>query len=72
MGDRDVTNLVRFGDNDSECLPITRCVCGATFPAWEFIIGIYDDEPYGCPKCGRKLYFSVSIRVFEKRDEEAP
>ena len=66
MTDRDVTDQVGFGNNDDECLPITKCVCGATFPAWEFFISIYDDEPYKCPECGLGLYFSLRIRVYAK------
>ena len=62
---KDVTNLVDFSGNDDECLPITKCVCGATFCAWEFIISIYSDTPYRCPKCDRGLYFSLGIRVYE-------
>jgi len=67
MPDKDVTQLVEFNDNDSESLPITKCVCGATFASWKFNISIYREEPliYSCPACGRKLYFSIAIRVYE-------
>jgi hypothetical protein len=62
---RDVTHLVRFGDVYDESLPIARCVCGERFPRWDFIISIYPDSPKECPKCGRKFYFSASVKVFE-------
>jgi hypothetical protein len=65
----DVTDEVYFEENDGEYLTITQCVCGERFPAWEFIINIYPDYPSECPKCGAKLYFSNSIRVY--RIEEA-
>ena len=63
--DRDVTALVEFRDNDSEALPLTRCVCDAEFDAWDFILSIYRDMARRCPKCGRRLYFTNTIRVYE-------
>ena len=70
MNDRDVTELVEWCDYDSEVLPIVQCVCGAKFVPWRFIISIYRDGAVSCPECGRKLYFSFSIRVFEVSEEE--
>ena len=61
----EVTDQVEFGGNDDEVLPITKCVCGARFGAWKFYISIYDDTPYPCPVCGRKMYFDASVRVYE-------
>ena len=66
MPDIDVTDLVEFSNNDDECLPIRRCVCGHEFPAWKFIISIYSDDPYRCPNCDIGLYFSARIVVFQK------
>ena len=63
--DRDVTEQVTFEFNDDEALPLTRCVCGKKFRAWECILGVYPDMPDACPACGRYLYFSVEIRVYE-------
>jgi len=65
----DVTDQVRFDGNDDELLPITQCVCGAKFEPWTFMIGVYDDEPYACPKCGAKLCFSWSVTVYQIEDE---
>ncbi len=62
---RDVTHLVSFSDNDGESLPLTRCVCGKEFAAWDFILSIYPDMARECPACGRKLYFDYSITVYE-------
>ena len=62
---KDITDLVDFGLNDDECLPLTRCVCGQVFKRWEFIISIYPDMADECPNCGRKLYFKVAIMIFE-------
>lgn len=61
----DVTDKIDFNNNDDECLPLTKCVCGAEFQAWSFIISIYPNTAYACPACGRKLFFRLSIRVFE-------
>ena len=62
----DVTEQVSFEWNDDECLPLTKCVCGATWQAWAGpILGIEKDWADACPECGRKLYFGISIRVYE-------
>ena len=65
----DVTNQVRFDGNDDKLLPITKCVCGAKFEPWTFMIGVYDDEPYACPICGAKLCFSWCVTVYQIEDE---
>ena len=67
MADIDITEKVRFGDNDSEYLPLTKCACGKEFPSWEFILSIYRDHPAQCNKCGRKMYFEATIQVYEVR-----
>ena len=61
----DVTDQVEFGLNDDELLPLKKCVCGKEFITWMQIIGIYEDKPWQCPACGRKLIFSVAIRVLQ-------
>jgi len=64
--DKDITDEVEFDLNDSECLPFTRCACGHEFKPWNFVIGVERDYPKSCPNCHRELYFTISIRVFEK------
>ena len=66
MPDRDVTKLVEIGNVDDDELPINKCVCGAEFMSWQFNISI--DRACECPKCGRKLYFTMRVRVFEVVD----
>lgn len=61
----DVTEQVDFGWNDDELLPINKCVCGYKFKPWTFIIGVYEEDPYECPKCGAKLFFRTFIKVYE-------
>lgn len=68
MSDIDITDQVEFGNNDDEALPLLKCVCGKTFEPWDFIISIYRDSAYECSSCGRRLYFSARIRVFEVKD----
>lgn len=63
--DKDITASVQFGYSDDEYLPLTKCACGRVFPSWAFVLGVYRDRPQTCPQCGRKLYFSVSITVYE-------
>ena len=65
MNDIDVTKDIRFGDNDGEYLPITKCVCGEKFNSWDFSISIYNDMLTECPKCNRKFYFRNSITIYE-------
>ena len=65
MKTKDVTSQVDFHNNDDECLPITQCVCGEKFPAWSFVISIYEDTPKECPNCGAKLFFRLGIQVFQ-------
>ena len=62
---KDITDQVDFHTNDDEALPLTKCACGATFEPWDFILSIYKDYPKVCPICGRMMYFSVEIRVYE-------
>lgn len=62
---KDVTTLVDFENSDDEFLPLTKCVCGAKFSAWDFVLSIYADAPKSCPECGRKFYFRNAIRVFQ-------
>jgi hypothetical protein len=61
----DITKDVSFGEIDGESLPLTRCACGATFPLWDFVIGIYPDMPTQCPTCGRLLCFAATVTVYE-------
>jgi len=63
--DKDITDEVKFQLNDDECLPLTRCACGVEFLPWDFIIGVYKDMPAECSNCKRRMYFTVSIKVFE-------
>lgn len=65
---KDITNLVDFGLNDDEYLPLTRCVCGQTFKYWGFVISM-DSEGTECPNCDRRLYFKVAIRIFEVEED---
>jgi DNA-directed RNA polymerase subunit RPC12/RpoP len=69
MNSIDVTKQVKFGNNDDECLPITKCICGQKFDVWDFIISIYKDDPTVCPNCGIKLYFSNETRVYQVIEE---
>ena len=63
---KDITKDVEFTNNDDECLSITKCKCGMIFDPWEFIISIYENDPYECSSCKRKLFFRNSITIFEK------
>lgn len=61
-----VTDQVEFGPIDQEMLPLTKCVCGATWKAWAGpVLSVYADDPTACPECGRRLYFRNFIMVIE-------
>ena len=63
----DVTDKVDFQNNDDECLPLTKCVCGKEYKPWNFTISMYDGYPVtrSCPACGRKLCFKIGISFYE-------
>jgi hypothetical protein len=61
----DITDKVKFGDNDGECLPLEQCICGYKFNRWSFIISVYEDISSICPNCGKSLFFRTSISVYE-------
>ena len=65
MAKTDITSKVIFDNNDDECLPILKCICGKEFNSWEHVISIYEDDPTPCPNCGHKLIFVNEIRVYE-------
>ena len=66
----DITDKVRFGLNDAEFLPIKRCVCGKTFGHWDFFIDSDPKYPTECPECGRKMWFALTIRVYQEATPE--
>jgi len=65
MAKTDVTDQVSFAEVDDELLPLTKCVCGRTFPRWDFVISIYPNDATECPACKRKFVFSNKITVYE-------
>lgn len=66
--EKDITSEVSFLRNDDECLPLTKCACGKIFEAWDFILGMEKDYPKSCLSCGRKMYFILEIKVYEKEE----
>lgn len=63
---KDVTAEVEFGDVDGEVMPLTKCVCGATWDGWAGpALSIYEDDPQECPACHRRFYFQQRITVIE-------
>jgi hypothetical protein len=60
-----VTALCRFGNPDDESLPLRRCVCGQAFADWRLNLSVYAEDPLTMECCGRKLYFSQKITVYE-------
>ena len=66
----DVTDKVSIGGYDEEIVSLTKCVCGATFHLWGwddgFLVSIYPESPYECPKCGRKITRQSSEEIAGK------
>ena len=65
----DVTDKVTFDNNDSECLPLTMCVCGKEWESWNFVLGADKDRPTECSVCKRQLFFGITIKVYEVREK---
>lgn len=67
----EITDKVEFDLNDDESLPLTKCVCGKKFEAWNFIIGVDKDKQYmkQCSACGRFLFWELTIKVFEYKPQ---
>lgn len=73
MTHKDVTDQVRFGRVDNECLPLERCICGAAWNPWMGpILGLNNEED--CPVCGRLYFFRVTLQVFQviPEDQDPP
>jgi predicted RNA-binding Zn-ribbon protein involved in translation (DUF1610 family) len=66
----DVTDKVAFTDPDGETLPLTKCVCGKLFEAWQFLVSYEADTSDECPDCGRVLIFRQTITVYEVNKHE--
>ena len=67
---KDVTDQIQVGDVDGELMAVTRCVCGKEYTHWFFYLSIYPDAPNQCDACGRRFYFTQTIRVFEVCDAD--
>lgn len=59
-----------FGEPDGECLPLTRCACGVTYPPWALVFGVDADAPTEMPCCQRRLYFSQQITIHAAPERE--
>lgn len=62
--------LVNPYEIDGELVPVERCVCGHRGGWGDFTISIYPDDAYKCPECGRRLWYGVTIRVYEVVDAQ--
>lgn len=65
---KDVTDQVGFEMPDDEWLPLTKCVCGTSFPLWSESVGVYEDKAWKCPSCGVRLFFSHRVCVLAIND----
>lgn len=65
MNTVDVTDSgFEITDIDGEMAGVNQCECGARFSHWDYSISIDKSDPFICPKCGRKYYFSYSTRFY--------
>jgi hypothetical protein len=62
---KDITDFVEFGERLGGFLPLARCACGYRFAWGAFLLSTYPKFAIECPNCGRKMFFSFSVRVFE-------
>lgn len=65
--DIDITDRVAYEADsiDAELMPLTRCVCGTEFDYWQFPIPSDRERAQECPGCHRKIYFGLTVRVYE-------
>ena len=61
----DITSKVSIGSIDGNKLSVARCVCGARFDFWDYVIGAHAESAKPCPACGRRLYFTVVLKIYE-------
>lgn len=67
----EITDKVRMGLNDGDRLPLERCVCGDVTEPWEGMVLDTDPEYKSeCPECGREMWFSIEIKVWQELREE--
>lgn len=66
----EITNKVRVGLNDGDSLPLERCVCGQVAGPWEWILDSDPEYKSECDTCGRKMWFSIEIKVWQELREE--
>jgi len=62
---RKITSKVEFGLNDGCYLPISKCICGSEFWPDALYITMEEDGLKECPSCKRKLFFKLSIDIYE-------
>lgn len=48
-------------------LSVTKCVCGATFEQWRFIVTPHVIGASQCPDCQRRLHYAGNVRIYEVR-----
>ena len=67
--DKDITKGVKHGYVDNGMMPLYECVCGKKFQSWDFILN-EGGAGWGCRNakcsgCGREMYFTHEIVVWE-------
>ena len=62
--DTDITTQVTIHSHEDEIASVGKCICGAEFHPWVFVI-TNRKQPRACPECGRRLYCVISVKVFE-------
>lgn len=66
----DITSQVTVFDYQSDLISITKCACGAQFEPWGgFTIPANGRSSTECPGCGRKMYGSIQVRIYEVKDD---
>lgn len=67
--DIDVTDKIRIGGIDGDCIPIQNCICGKQFESWDFILHEDEDDPRFC-ECVRGYYAKVQIKIYQTSKQE--
>jgi DNA-directed RNA polymerase subunit RPC12/RpoP len=69
--DIDITDRVSFVDDYlHRVIHIYECLCGKRFDKWDLLVREERSDAIACPSCGRLLYCTYEVKVFERKDDD--
>lgn len=64
----DVTPEIVYGKQAEHTVCLIKCICGAEFSEWGFLLSEETENYCKCPSCNRMFYFQRMVRVYELRE----